>query len=98
MNNLEQFLLVQRSLLGNVVSNLAGVYMDVSGEVVRFVACYFSEPTPYDKEHLDDAAAETMADFSDGYLLDMHHVLISSIIFHDVKWLFLRAEANEFKK
>jgi Bacterial toxin 50 len=84
---------VQRGLLGNVTSNLAGIYTNSGDKTIVISAYFFDAPSDEDIASVEDAAGEVIADYPDDYSVTTHYGLMSEIRFNQFEWNFLRAEA-----
>jgi hypothetical protein len=84
---------VQRSLLGNVTVNLAGLRAELGGMVILIDAYFFNAPSEEDRELVDVAASEVIADYPDGYTVETHLGVLSEIDVKGFTWDFLRSEA-----
>jgi hypothetical protein len=88
---------VQRALLGNVTSNLAGVHAERKDRRVVLSAYFFDEPSEDDREHIEDAATEGIADFLDGHVVETVFGLYSESAMDRPGWCFLRAKVQSAK-
>lgn len=85
---------VQRSLVGNVTANLAGLHAELRGKTILIDAYFFNAPSEEDRELIDDAATEVIADYPDGYMIEIHLGALSEINVKGITWDFLRSEAS----
>ena len=90
-------LAVQRGLLGNVSSNLAGVCAKLDGNRIVISAYFFNDPADEDRQYVEEAAAEVIGDFPESYELETHYELLSNVTLNTLEWNFLRAEAYTMK-
>lgn len=89
---------VQRALLGQVTSNLAGLFAVLEGDLVRIDAYFFEQATEDDHECIEEAAAYVIADFppEPNFQVETNYYLAAEAYPGKVAWNFLRAEMMQY--
>ena len=86
---------VQRSLIGNVTANLAGLRASLTERTIVIDAYFFAAPSDEDQELISEVATVVVADFPDGYVVEEYLHLLSEIKVNQATWHFLRREGCE---
>ena len=90
-------LFVQRGLLGHVTRNLAAVFAHFEGTRIIVATYFFDEASEKDREYIEIAATEVIADFPSGYTIETcYGVLMDMELNSMLTCVFLRAEAAEY--
>jgi hypothetical protein len=85
---------IQRAMVGNVSSNLAGMSSKLSDNTVSVSAYYFENPSEKDRDLFTEITTLVIADFPVDFGLSESESLISSAPPRGVSWDYLRAEAD----
>ena len=85
---------VQGALLGSVTSNLAAVHAELKGTMIVVSVYFFDDPSENERDLIDSAATEVIADFTEGYSIETHYYRAANLVFDKPGWCFLRAEAQ----
>jgi hypothetical protein len=83
---------VQRALVGAVTENLAALTAGLAGLEIRIIATFFTAPSENDREYVECAATEVIADFPSPYTIATEcHSLEAGRPKRLDFWAFLRA-------
>ena len=74
---LKQF--VQVGLLGKVTANLAAVFVQRCGKGITLLNYFFQEPTEADREYIELAATEIIANSLAGYTIETRYSLLADM-------------------
>ena len=85
---------VLRAFAGEVTGNVAGILASFMEMRIVLAVYFFIEPSEEDREHIEVASTEILADYHDMFSLETELHLISEINDFRLPWLFLRAEVK----
>jgi hypothetical protein len=90
---LKQF--VQGGLIGNVTANLAAVFAQLNGTRITMSVYFFEEVAEADREYIEVAATQIVANFPEGYSIETRYGLLAEMELEStLNCVFLRAEAE----
>lgn len=93
ISTLKQF--VQGGMLGKVTANLAAVFAELSETQIIMSTYFFEKATDADREYIELAATEIIANFPAGYTIETRYRLLSDMeLASTLNCVFLRAEAE----
>lgn len=83
---------VQRALVGAVTENLAALTAGLAGSEIRLIATFFTGPSDDDREYVECAATEVIADFPSPYTIATEYRSLEEGRPRQLDfWAFLRA-------
>ena len=82
------------AFVAEMTGNMAGILASLADTKITLSVYFFATPSDSDREHVEVASTEILADYPESFTLDSTCKLISELKDLRLPWLYLRAEAR----